>query len=95
MPKDALAFAETKSASDRVASNASAFTHKSTTAASAQSSYKAKAEMDKIHENILLPFLLLKLAVANCWKNQLYLKNAGSVVIRAMDLELAMIIFRC
>jgi ribosomal protein L40E len=90
---DALVYAEDKSASNRESYNASALALKKSATALSESGDKATAEMDKIPENIPVPvFDDEATSSTESWKNPLYLKIGGGILLTALVLVLTMII---
>jgi hypothetical protein len=92
---NALVYAEDKSALNREAYNASALILKKSASAFSESSDKAMAEMDKIPENIPVPvFDAEATSSSQSWKNPLYLKIGGGILLLALVLLLTMILIR-
>ncbi|MEI8046682.1 MAG: hypothetical protein WCI92_04835 [Bacteroidota bacterium] len=91
---DALVYAEDKSASNREAYNSAALALKKSASALSETSNKATAEMDKIPENIPVPVFEAEAGSIESWKNPLYQKIGGGILLLALVLILTMIIIR-
>ncbi|MEI6059750.1 MAG: hypothetical protein WCR72_03525 [Bacteroidota bacterium] len=88
---DALVYAEDKSASNKEAYNNTAIALKKSAAALSESSDKAKAEMDKIPENIPVPVFEAEGSSIESWKNPLYLEIGGGTLLLTLMLTLIFI----
>jgi ribosomal protein L40E len=91
---NALVYAEDKSSSNREAYNARALAFKKCAAALSQTSNSALAEMDKIPENIPVSVFEAEETRIEIWRNPLYLKIGGGILLLALVLVLTMIIIR-
>lgn len=91
---NALVYAEDKSSLNREAYNTEALALKKCAASLSQTSNSAIAEMDKIPKNITVAVFDAEESSAESWKNPLYLKIGGGVLIFTFVLIVIMIIIR-
>lgn len=91
---NALVYAEDRSASNLESYSTSALALKKYAGALSESSAKVKTEMEKIPENIPVPVFEAETNNLESWKNPLYLKIGGGVLIFTFVLIVTIIIIR-